>query len=182
MPGAPALLSFAVAFFAVRLLLTRFGRFALDQPNARSLHATPVPRTGGLAVLAGVAVVFGFIGMQLWLPMLLALVLAAVSLYDDVFHLRRRARFLVHLAAAGMLVWYVMSPMNPIEMLLLVLAVIWITNLYNFMDGADGVAGGMTVIGFCAYAIAAWLSGEAALATLCASIAAAALAFLLHNV
>ena len=181
MLGASALLSFAVAFFAVRLLLTRFGRFALDQPNARSLHATPVPRTGGLAVLAGVAVALGFIGTQLWLPMLLALVLAAISLYDDVFHLRRRARFLAHLAAAGMLVWYVMSPMNPSEMLVLVLAVIWITNLYNFMDGADGVAGGMTVVGFCAYAVAAWLAGEGALATLCASIAAAALAFLIHN-
>lgn len=181
MLGASALLSFAAAFIAVRLLVSRFGRFALDQPNARSLHTTPVPRTGGLAVLGGTAVALGFIGTQLWLPMLLAVILAAVSLYDDVFHLRRRARFVAHLAAAGLLVWYVMSPMNPFEMFLLVLAVVWITNLYNFMDGADGVAGGMTVIGFGAYAIAAWLAGEAALATLCASIAAAALAFLIHN-
>jgi UDP-N-acetylmuramyl pentapeptide phosphotransferase/UDP-N-acetylglucosamine-1-phosphate transferase len=55
------------------------------------------------------------------------------------------------------------------------------TNLYNFMDGADGVAGGMTLIGFAAYAIAAWLAGDAALATLCAAIAAAALGFLIHN-
>jgi hypothetical protein len=37
----------------VRLLLSRFAQFALDEPNARSLHEKPVPRTGGIAVLAG---------------------------------------------------------------------------------------------------------------------------------
>jgi UDP-N-acetylmuramyl pentapeptide phosphotransferase/UDP-N-acetylglucosamine-1-phosphate transferase len=58
---------------------------------------------------------------------------------------------------------------------------VWITNLYNFMDGADGVAGGMAVIGFSAYAIAAWLAGHEALAMLCAAIAAGSLAFLIHN-
>jgi UDP-N-acetylmuramyl pentapeptide phosphotransferase/UDP-N-acetylglucosamine-1-phosphate transferase len=176
-----AVLSFVVAFVALRLLLSRFGRFALDEPNERSLHASPVPRTGGLAILAGMAVAIGFIGAELWLPVLLAFLLAAVSFYDDVHELKNRARLLAHFAAAAILVWYLLSPMNPIEMILLFLAVVWITNLYNFMDGADGVAGGMAVIGFSAYAIAAWLDGHEALATLCAAIAAASLAFLIHN-
>jgi UDP-GlcNAc:undecaprenyl-phosphate GlcNAc-1-phosphate transferase len=176
-----AILSFAVAFVAVRVLLSRFARFALDEPNERSLHERPVPRTGGLAVLAGMAVAYGFIGTALWLPMLLGFLLAAVSLYDDVHDLRRRARFLAHFAAAGVLVWYVLSPMNPVEMILLILAVVWITNLYNFMDGSDGLAGGMAVIGFGAYALAAWLVGHPDLASLCVGITAAALAFLLHN-
>jgi UDP-GlcNAc:undecaprenyl-phosphate GlcNAc-1-phosphate transferase len=174
-------ISFFVSFAMVRVLLSRFRAFALDEPNARSLHVTPVPRTGGLAVLAGAASAVGFIGAQLWLPMAFALALAAVSLYDDIRGLPRRLRFAAHFAAAAVLVWYVLSPMHPLEMLILVLAVMWITNLYNFMDGADGVAGGMAVIGFSAYAIAAWLAGEAALATLCAAIAAAALGFLTHN-
>ena len=51
--------SFVVAFVVVRLLLTRFARFALDRPNARSLHEQPVPRTGGIAVLAGIAACTG---------------------------------------------------------------------------------------------------------------------------
>ena len=163
MLAASTALSFLVSFAMVRVLLSRWRSFALDEPNARSLHVTPVPRTGGLAVLAGTASAVAFIGVQLWLPMVLALALAAVSLYDDVRGLPRRLRFAGHFAAAALLVWYVLSPMHPLEMLLLAVAVVWITNLYNFMDGADGVAGGMAVIGFSAYAIAAWLAGEAAL-------------------
>ena len=77
----------------VRVLLSRWRSFALDEPNARSLHVTPVPRTGGLAVLAGTVSAVAFVGAQLWLPMALALVLAAVSLYDDVRGLPRRLRF-----------------------------------------------------------------------------------------
>jgi UDP-N-acetylmuramyl pentapeptide phosphotransferase/UDP-N-acetylglucosamine-1-phosphate transferase len=55
------------------------------------------------------------------------------------------------------------------------------TNLYNFMDGADGLAGGMAVIGFTTYAAAAALSGETAFALTNAVVAAAAGAFLLFN-
>ena len=176
-----AALSFLVAFAAVRVLLSRFGRFALDQPNERSLHVQPVPRTGGIAILAGTAVVTAFIGAQLWLPMLLALLLAALSFYDDVRELRTRTRFLAHFAAAALLVWYLASPMNPVEMILLVLAVVWITNLYNFMDGADGVAGGMAIFGFGAYALGAWFAGHYPLAALCVAITASSAAFLAHN-
>jgi UDP-N-acetylmuramyl pentapeptide phosphotransferase/UDP-N-acetylglucosamine-1-phosphate transferase len=71
--------------------------------------------------------------------------------------------------------------MQLIEMAVLVLAVAWITDLYNFMDGSDGLAGGMATIGFAAYALAAWLSGEAALAALCVALSAASAAFLLNN-
>src|SRR4051812_30838741 len=181
MAAASTVLSFIGSLAMVRVLLSRWRSFALDEPNARSLHVTPVPRTGGLAVLAGAASAAAFIGAQLWLPMGLALALAAVSLYDDVRGLPRRLRFAAHFAAASLLVWYVLSPMHPLQMLLLVVAVIWITNLYNFMDGADGVAGGMALIGFSAYAIAAWLAGDATLATECAALAAAALGFLTYN-
>ena len=71
--------------------------------------------------------------------------------------------------------------MHPIALALLALAVAWITNLYNFMDGSDGLAGGMSVAGFGAYSIAAWLAGDAATGALCAAISGASVAFLLHN-
>jgi UDP-N-acetylmuramyl pentapeptide phosphotransferase/UDP-N-acetylglucosamine-1-phosphate transferase len=61
------------------------------------------------------------------------------------------------------------------------LAVVWMTNLYNFMDGSDGLAGGMAAIGFGALALAAWLGDAPGLAAFCAAIAAAALAFLRFN-
>src|SRR5258708_3565009 len=72
-------LAFVLAFIAVQLLLTRFARFALDRPNERSLHEHPVPRTGGIAVLVGIAAAAPFGGAELWLPLGLALLLSAIS-------------------------------------------------------------------------------------------------------
>jgi len=181
MLGAVAVLSFVVAFVALRVLLSRFARIALDQPNERSLHENPVPRTGGIAVLAGSAVSFAFGAADLWLPLGLALALAVLSFVDDVHRLPTLVRLGAHLAAAVLLVWYVLSPIHPVEMVLLILAVAWITNLYNFMDGSDGLAGGMAAIGFAAYGVAAWWGGELALAAACVAISSAAVAFLLHN-
>jgi UDP-N-acetylmuramyl pentapeptide phosphotransferase/UDP-N-acetylglucosamine-1-phosphate transferase len=67
------------------------------------------------------------------------------------------------------------------ELMLLVFAVAWMINLYNFMDGADGLAGGMAAIGFCAYAGAAGLAGNTLLAVMSLCVAAAAAAFLVFN-
>lgn len=177
----PAVLAFLVSLAVVRLLLTRFARLALDQPNERSLHERPVPRTGGIAVIAAAASAALWISPELWLPLLLAFGLGAVSLLDDVRGMSRRLRLALHVSAAGFLCWYVLSPMNPVELALLVIAVVWATNLYNFMDGSDGLAGGMALIGFSAYAIGAWTAGQVALAMLCSAIGAGAAAFLLHN-
>jgi UDP-GlcNAc:undecaprenyl-phosphate/decaprenyl-phosphate GlcNAc-1-phosphate transferase len=174
-------LGFAVSFACLRVLLSRFGTLALDSPNARSLHQRPVPRTGGVAVLLGAAVSLGFGAASLWLACALALGLAVLSFIDDLGGVPRRARLAAHLAAAGFWTWYVLSPMHPVELAVLILAVTWITNLYNFMDGSDGLAGGMATIGFGAYSLAAWWGGDAALAALCVALSAAAFAFLLHN-
>jgi UDP-N-acetylmuramyl pentapeptide phosphotransferase/UDP-N-acetylglucosamine-1-phosphate transferase len=178
---ALAAVSFVVAFAVVRFLLSPRGRFALDEPNERSLHVNPVPRTGGLAILAGTATATVFAGSGTALPIALALLLGAISLYDDIHGLNRPVRLGAHVAAAAAVAWYVVSPMEAVSVVLLTIAVVWITNLYNFMDGADGVAGGMALIGFGAYAVGAWLGGHLPLAALCAAMAAASGAFLLYN-
>ncbi|HSD61413.1 MAG TPA: glycosyl transferase, partial [Burkholderiales bacterium] len=64
---------------------------------------------------------------------------------------------------------------------LVILATVWMTNLYNFMDGSDGLAGGMALIGFAAFGAGAWLAGDSGFAVLNFSVAASALAFLLFN-
>jgi len=179
--AALAIVSFLVAFAAARILVARFGGFALDRPNERSLHDRPVPRTGGVAVLLGVSAALGFGAAGLWLPMAIALALAVLSLADDLRGMATSVRLAAHLAAAAILCWYYLSPMHPLELALLILAVAWLTNVYNFMDGSDGLAGGMSLIGFGAYAVAAQLSGHAALAALCVALAAASAAFLAHN-
>jgi UDP-N-acetylmuramyl pentapeptide phosphotransferase/UDP-N-acetylglucosamine-1-phosphate transferase len=177
----PGILSFVVAFVALRLLIGPFARFALDHPNERSLHERPVPRTGGIAVLAGTASVIVFLQHAYWLPLALALILAAVSLVDDLRDMPTPVRLIAHLTAAAVLVGNALWPGHPLGVVLLVIAIAWITNLYNFMDGSDGLAGGMAVLGFGTYAVAAYLAGDPVLAALCVAIAGAAAAFLTHN-
>jgi UDP-N-acetylmuramyl pentapeptide phosphotransferase/UDP-N-acetylglucosamine-1-phosphate transferase len=174
--------AFVVALLVARLLLTPAGRrLALDRPNERSLHSHPIPRTGGIAIAAGVAAACALIQPGLAVTLGAAAALAAVSFVDDIASLPTLARFAAHLAAAAaVLVWQV-GYAEPVLLTLLVLAIAWYTNLYNFMDGSDGLAGGMAIIGFGAYAIAALFSGADAYAALCASIAAAAAGFLAFN-
>ena len=181
MQGAAGAVSFVLAFIAVQLLLTRFARFALDRPNERSLHEHPVPRTGGIAVLIGIAAAVPFGGIEVWPTLGLALLLAAVSFADDLKGLPIAGRLGAHIAAAGVLVWYELSPIYLWQAALIVLGIAWLTNLYNFMDGSDGLAGGMTVIGFSAYAVAAAWAEEPELATTSLCVAASAAAFLVFN-
>jgi len=172
--------AFAICWLVLSWLLRR-SRLPMDHPNERSLHVKPTPRIGGLGILAGVGVAAGWLaGAELLQPVLLAaFALAAVSVLDDVRGLPVALRFLAHLVAAvacllalGLSGWALLAG---------TLAVVWMTNLYNFMDGSDGLAGGMAAIGFGGMALAAWLGDALGLAALCAAIAAAALAFLRFN-
>ena len=175
-------ISFTVSLCCLLVLLSRHGRaLVLDHPNERSLHARPVPRTGGIAVLAGTVASFWPAAGSIWLALALALALATISLIDDIIGMRALVRLGAHFAAAGLFVWQVLSPLHPAALVTLAVAVAWITNLFNFMDGSDGLAGGMTVIGFGTYAMAGFVAGDAALAVLSAAIAAGAAAFLLLN-
>jgi UDP-N-acetylmuramyl pentapeptide phosphotransferase/UDP-N-acetylglucosamine-1-phosphate transferase len=175
--------AFAVCWLVLSWLLRR-GSLPMDHPNERSLHETPTPRIGGLGIMAGVGVAAVWLAgaglMQAAQPVVLAAFgLAAVSMLDDVRGLPVALRFLAHFVAAvvcllalGLTGWVLLAG---------TLAVVWMTNLYNFMDGSDGLAGGMAAIGFGALALAAGLGDAPGLAALCAAIAAAALAFLRFN-
>jgi UDP-N-acetylmuramyl pentapeptide phosphotransferase/UDP-N-acetylglucosamine-1-phosphate transferase len=176
-------LAFAVTGLAIFLLLrSRLAHFVLDDPNHRSLHAAPVPRSGGLAILAGALAGWSLgVPSWLWLPLGLTLALAALSFADDLWGLPVRWRLPAHLAAATALAGVGLTAHSPWLLLLFVPAIVWMTNLYNFMDGSDGMAGGMALSGFCAYGLAAWLAGDAAFAWAAWSVAAAAAGFLLFN-
>lgn len=158
-------------------------KLAMDQPNERSLHTVSVPRTGGLALMAG----FLLGCVVLWQPSLLTLqacvlFLMLLSFLDDLYGLSASLRLLAHIAAAGIfLVISLPLSANWHFIILLGAAFVWMTNLYNFMDGSDGLAGGMAVFGFGSYAVAAWLAGDINLAGASTCIAASALAFLKFN-
>jgi UDP-N-acetylmuramyl pentapeptide phosphotransferase/UDP-N-acetylglucosamine-1-phosphate transferase len=117
------------------------------------------------------------------LPLLvLALGLGALSLLDDFRDLSAGLRLAAQIVAAALFI--VSRPDLPSGFIVSGLAVIvitWGANLYNFMDGSNGLAGGMTLFGFTYYAIAA-AQGEAfGYAAASASVAAASLGFLFFN-
>ena len=178
----PAALAFALALLGLTLLLSSAVRnLALDRPNERSLHEVPVPRTGGLAIMAGAAGALAFLDGREQAPLLLALALAALSFGDDLFGLAPILRFAAHVAAAAAALFVFPPEVGAAGLVLLLLGIAWFTNLYNFMDGSDGLAGGMAVVGFGTYAIAGSVAGPAWLPLVCASVASAAAAFLLFN-
>jgi len=179
-----SLISFFIAMLAVGWLTRgRASRVALDEPNARSLHTTPVPRTGGIGLLLGVAAGWAVIGPHLpWAFWAALTLLIAVSLLDDLHGLSAAARLGVHLIAAALAATSLVGAQESLLLLAIVaLTIGWMCNLYNFMDGSDGLAGGMTVSGFLTYTVAAWLSGSAQFALLNLVVTAAAAGFLLHN-
>ncbi|MEO8738539.1 MAG: glycosyltransferase family 4 protein [Casimicrobiaceae bacterium] len=169
----------AIAIFVASVVLAgllRWRRMPADVPNARSLHRVAVPRGAGIAIWAGVA------AATLWQPqggawMAALAVVIGVSLWDDYRGVPVTIRLAAQTVAA--LIWFGASLRWPL-LLAVVLAVVWMANLYNFMDGSDGLAGAMTVVGFGACGIAAWMPA-AAESQLMLAVAAATLPFLALN-
>ena len=172
----------------------------VDVPNHRSLHERPTPRSGGLGIWAGVLAAVALAsagGVSLpdslpWLGAACAL-LAVVSLLDDVRPLSPLPRIGAHFVAAGVLVVAGIAPAHlalpgmavalpaPLAVVVTLLFTVWMANLYNFMDGMDGFAGGMTLFGFGGFALLGWLGGDAGYALFALLLAVAAGGFLLSN-
>ena len=171
----------AAVCLALLFVLVRNQSLPKDLPNDRSLHSAPVSRSGGLAMICAIALIgpLFFYGVGAWLS--LGAVLALVSFADDWRSLPVKLRLTAHLLVALALVYYTLPDLSLPLAALVVLALVWSTNLYNFMDGADGLAGGMTLIGFAVYAAAACTAGIATVTWFAASVSAAAAAFLLFN-
>jgi UDP-N-acetylmuramyl pentapeptide phosphotransferase/UDP-N-acetylglucosamine-1-phosphate transferase len=183
LPTTLALIPLASALACAAVILTLLRRPALlpiDRPNERSLHVVPVPRIGGLGMVAGVLVAFALLRASPLLALLTA-GLATVSFLDDRRHLPIPVRFGAHAVAAVALALVALPDLHPLWQAFAALATMWMTNLYNFMDGSDGLAGGMALFGFAAYALGGWIGGDLVLAAISASIAAAAAAFLVFN-
>jgi len=166
------------------IIFSKFGKGIQDIPNERSLHEKPVPRIGGVGLMAGL--------LSGWALMLTSLVwwlvvpligLFIVSLLDDMQGLPVRKRLLAHLAAAAILVGGagLLTQQGIVIAIVVLLFTVWMTNLYNFMDGSDGLAGGMALFGFSMYGIAALMNHNDVFAMLNFTIGAAALGFLYNN-
>lgn len=179
--------AFAISYALIALLLgSRLRALLLDRPNERSLHALPVPRVGGLAIIAGALLSLTALNHPVLLTGRIAvgvLVLAFVSLTDDARGLPILPRLLLHLAACAYAAWPQLESQPWLIAFIVAAAMAWMVNLYNFMDGADGLAGGMSVIGFGFLAFAACSTNLPAEPLMLWSIAlsSSSLAFLCFN-
>jgi Fuc2NAc and GlcNAc transferase len=165
----------------------------MDLPNARSSHVFPTPRGGGIAVVLtiflGVIVLMCLkrlslvAGLGMVLP---AGAVAIVGFMDDRYGLPVVPRLMVHLAAATTLVGALLLQSNwGLDLLLLSLlafiGIAWNINLFNFMDGIDGIASSEALFVAGASGVLLHVGGHNEVATTAFLSAAACLGFLLWN-
>jgi len=209
----PALLAFVSAWLITRSLCSPNSFLSIfAHPNDRTLHSTPTPQTGGLAVIASVVIALlaaasvlalvqpsqpllpkGVASGSLWIVVSMLLVFT-VSFIDDCIGLPASLRLGVQAAAAFIIISGVGLTLSsipipggltielglaaiPVSALLL----IWMANLYNFMDGMDGFAGGMTFWGFGFLAYFGWQTHFPVMLIISTFVAMGALGFLMHN-
>ena len=181
--GLTLLAAIAAGIFISWLLTAAVRRYALasqllDMPNERSSHTAPTPRGGGLAiVISFLAIVLALslldlLELRLMIAALGAGALVAVLGYvDDRSSLPARWRFLGHLVAA---IWVLgwMGPVPPVPLfgavvdlsyagpMLCALYLVWMINLFNFMDGIDGIASVEAITTSLGGALLWWLAGS----------------------
>ena len=201
----PLILLAAVSCFAISAVLTGLVRTyglrhsILDVPNARSSHTLPTPRGGGLAIvlsyLTSIVVLFmvGRLESSLALAFAGGVLVAGVGFLDDRAPQRASVRLMVHFVSAGWALYalegapgivlgsHVMAA-GPVMNLLAAVAFVWVINLFNFMDGIDGLAASEALfIGLAGVLVSGLASAASSLGAASILLAAACGGFLLWN-
>lgn len=198
-----------IVIFLIVLLVALIGTWGLrhialarsimDIPNERSSHSIPTPRGGGVAIVISFIcalfflLIFDFLAFNIFIALLGAgVLLAVIGFLDDLGHVAARWRLLGHFLAA---VWglYWLSGFPPVTFLghsfnllwigniLAAFYCVWLLNLYNFMDGIDGLASVEAITSCISLSIIYWLSGFDTAIILPVSLAFAVLGFLCWN-
>ena len=171
----------------------------LDRPNARSSHTVATPRGGGVAIvvsylgLVAVLLATGSVDPRLAAALLgSGLVVAVLGFIDDRKPIRARWRFLGHLAAAVWVLWW-LGPLPAVPLfgvvvdlgigatLLSALYLVWSINLFNFMDGIDGIASLEAIVVSLGGALVWWLTQPTGDWLLAVAFAACVAGFLIWN-
>jgi len=170
----------------------------VDEPQARKIHEQPMPRSGGLAMAAGMLV-----PILLWVPgtplvrsvLIGSWILVVFGLADDIRGLDYRLKFVGQLTAALVVIVYggvrirSLGVLLPDGMLLppglslplSVLVIIGVTNAINLADGLDGLAGGVCLLIFLCIGFLAYQSEQMTIALLSVAMAGAIFGFLRFN-
>lgn len=191
--------------FVLSLVLTgglrryALARSLMDIPNSRSSHSVPTPRGGGVALVLGfllalpVLAVLGAISWAAtWAFLGAGAGIALLGFLDDHGHIAARWRLLGHFAGSiWALFWF--SGLPPIELfgfmldlgwfghVLAAVYLVWMLNLYNFMDGIDGIASVEAICACLGACLLYWLAGFDSLTIAPLVLAMAVAGFLYWN-
>ncbi|GAA0891212.1 UDP-N-acetylglucosamine--undecaprenyl-phosphate N-acetylglucosaminephosphotransferase [Fulvivirga kasyanovii] len=171
----------------------------VDTPNERKIHRSPVPLVGGMAIFTGSFFSF-LLTNPSWANMgdikvivLGAILLLLVGVIDDKLNIRASLKLLIQIALAyyafrnglkidslyGIFGIYKLP--EAVQYVLTLLVITGVVNAFNLMDGIDGLAAGLAVVGLGAFTVLAILAGEAFLITLYLSLIGSLIAFLRFN-
>ncbi len=175
-------------------LAHRIGAIAQPAEGHPTVHATPMPRIGGLgisgAVLACEVVFLGFSGTRSARPSLVAVtaifafIVSAAGLLDDLRRFPWRVKLCIELAAGIALVGVGANIAGLSPLLSIPISILWVvgvTNAVNLVDGMDGLAAGISAISAATFALIALRLGSENVASLAAMVAGACLGFLAWN-
>lgn len=187
-------------FLTGRMRRYALARSLLDIPNGRSSHSVPTPRGGGVALVLAFLLALPWLAYRgglddavMWAMLGSGSGVAVLGLLDDHGHIPARWRLLGHFAAAGWALYW-LGGMPPVEVMgasldlgwlghgLAVLGLVWLLNLYNFMDGIDGIASVEALAVCLGGALLYAVSGHGELLWVPLALACAVLGFLYWNV
>ena len=172
----------------------------VDMPAKRKVHLQPIPLIGGIAIAlsAGFSLV-----LSPYLPQLIinytglficSSVLFIVGILDDKFDIKAVLKLLIQLACSytlasqtirltslyGLFNIYQIS--EPTQLILTTILITGIVNAFNLMDGVDGLAGGLSLLGFCMLLIIGFICNNVLLCAICCAFIGAIIMFLKHNI
>jgi len=183
----------------VRSLAFRIGAVDVPKDNRR-MHSHPIPRMGGLAIFFGFilsVLVFLPLTNQLRSMLLGAVIIVVLGIFDDIYALPAKPKFLVQILAALIAVWggnrieflsnpniFSSEPYWELGILAIPFTVLWIvaiTNAVNLIDGLDGLACGVSTISSMTLLVIALIVSEPDVAILTAALSGACIGFLPYN-
>ncbi len=175
----------------------------MDTPNSRSSHDVPIPKSGGIVIvitfLMGVLAIYFFGDATLIRDtyffgfIFSALLVAGISLYDDITEKPTLIKLISHIIAAAIVIafgivirevalpWIGTVQLGAVGYLLTFLWIVGLTNAYNFMDGLNGMAAGPAVINGLFFCVLSYSQGSIFVYIICYTIIAGALGFLVFN-
>jgi Fuc2NAc and GlcNAc transferase len=159
----------------------------VDRPNERSSHSLPTPHGGGVAILLALAAGLFLSGpwsSEYLVIAGLGMLMMVVGVLDDLRSLSVRLRIAVYALCSLLLAWLLLPSAQLFILFAVALATVWMVNLYNFMDGIDGIAATQCILACFGAALLAWLGGAPGgqdYALFCLLLVAAQVGFLVWN-